>query len=360
MKKRDWYAWAAFPGFTNRQKIELLELGWRAEDDWQLPESAAPFLKEEKKTAWEKYRNNWEHQTQRWDMLEEGGMHLLAYPEEEYPEVYRQLYEPPAVLFYKGRLPSVDMPLAAIVGARDCSAYGREMAEYFARSLAERGIGIVSGLAYGIDSAAHRGALQANGYTLGILGTGADVCYPQESKYLYEHMICTGGVLSEFLPGAAPLPYHFPQRNRLISGLASCLLVMEAKKRSGSFITVEYALEQGKEVFALPGRVGDVLSEGCNRLIRSGAALLQTPEQVVEYFENFCKIIEPPEKNEKEGLAGDEKLVYSCLDLSPRHFQVILEATGLSLARLAQVLLQLEQKEWITQPVEGFYVLRRK
>ena len=360
MKKRDWYAWAAFPGFTNRQKIELLELGWRAENDWQLPESAAPFLKEEKKTAWEKYRNNWEHQTQRWDALEEGGMHLLAYPEEEYPEVYRQLYEPPAVLFYKGRLPNLDMPLAAIVGARDCSAYGREMAEYFARSLAERGIGIVSGLAYGIDSAAHRGALQANGYTLGILGTGADVCYPQENKYLYEHMICTGGVLSEFLPGAAPMPYHFPQRNRLISGLASCLLVMEAKKRSGSFITVEYALEQGKEVFALPGRVGDVLSEGCNRLIRSGAALLQTPEQVVEYFENFCKIIEPPVKNNKEGLAGDEKLVYSCLDLSPRHFQVILEATGLSLARLAQVLLQLEQKEWITQPVEGFYVLRRK
>lgn len=360
MRKRDWYGFAAFSGFTNRQKIELLQHGWGIEYGHDLPESGCDFLTKEKRIVWEAYSDRWEQQAQIWDALEERGMHLVAYPEAEYPDVYRQLYEPPAVLFYKGRLPEADMPLAAIVGARDCSAYGREMAEYFARSLAERGIGIVSGLAYGIDSAAHRGALQVSGYTLGILGTGADVCYPKENEYLYEHMIHTGGVLSEFLPGEAPKQYHFPRRNRLISGLASCLLVMEAKKRSGSFITVEHALEQGKEVFALPGRVGDVLSEGCNRLIRSGAALLQTPEQVVEYFENFCEIIEPSEKNKKEGLAGDEKLVYSCLDLSPRHFQVILEATGLSLARLAQVLLQLEQKEWITQPAEGFYVLRRK
>ena len=188
-----------------------------------------------------------------------------------YPERMRPYPDMPAGIYTKGRLPFEGVPSAAIVGARACSVYGRVQARRYARELAAAGVQIISGLATGVDAAAHEGALEGGGVTFAVLGCGVDICYPKENYPLMRRMLeHGGGILSEFEPGEEPAAWHFPQRNRIISALADLVLVVEARKRSGSLITADYALEQGKSVYALPGRVNDPLSEGCNRLIAQG------------------------------------------------------------------------------------------
>ena len=178
----------------------------------------------------------------------------------------------PAGLFVRGTLPAKDRFTAAIVGARSCTELGRQTAERLAFRLAEAGVQVISGLALGIDGAAHKGALEAGGKTFAVLGCGADRCYPRENYGLFHKMEIQGGVLSEFVPGTSPLPMNFPMRNRIISGLSDAVILVEAREKSGSLITADLALEQGKEVFAVPGRITS-LSRGCNRLIQNGAAV---------------------------------------------------------------------------------------
>ncbi|MCM1156204.1 MAG: DNA-protecting protein DprA [Roseburia sp.] len=167
------------------------------------------------------------------------------------------------------------------MGARNCSGYGRRMAELFGRELAQAGIGIISGMARGIDGIGQSAALTAGGYSLGVMGCGADICYPAENKSLYKALCIQGGVCSEYLPGTLPRNSLFPPRNRIISGLSDVVLVIEAKAKSGTLITVDMALEQGKEVYALPGRVTEALSEGCNHLIRQGAGVALSPQDMI-------------------------------------------------------------------------------
>ena len=196
----------------------------------------------------------------------------------EYPERMMPFSDMPEGIYVKGRLPRDDRPSAAIVGGRVCSAYGREQARRFAREMAASGVQIISGLASGIDAAAHEGALEGGGTTFAVLGCGVNICYPRENYPLMRKILGQkGGVLSEFPPGERPLAWHFPQRNRLISALADLVLVVEARKKSGSLITADFALEQGKSVYALPGRVNDSLSEGSNRLIAQGAGIAVEP-----------------------------------------------------------------------------------
>ena len=175
-------------------------------------------------------------------------------------------------------------PAAAIIGARLASGYGREQARRFSRRLSSRGITIISGMAMGIDGIAQKAALDAGGKTCAVLGCGVDICYPEENRDLYERLLKEGGLISEYPPGMPPQAKLFPQRNRIISGLSDLVLVIEARKQSGTLITVDMALEQGREVFALPGRVSDALSDGCNRLIRQGAGAATCPEDILEYF----------------------------------------------------------------------------
>lgn len=359
MKKENWFFLASFPGFTNRRKVqiaqELTEEEIAAEKFLCLP-----WITDAQREKWNAYVSESARVQEQFASMRERGIAFAAFPEPEYPAPLRTIYEPPFAVYYRGRLPFWELPAVSIVGARDCSSYGREMAEYFARTLAENGVSIISGLAYGIDAAAHRGALQAQGYTLGVLGCGADICYPKEHYYLYEHMIKTGGILSEFAPGTPPLPHHFPQRNRIISGLSQCILIMEAKQKSGSLITAEHALEQGKDVFALPGRIGDRLSEGCNRLIQSGAQLLREPEEVLEYLKNFCEFSVKEIKKSDLGLAEQEKFVYSCLDFTPKHIENLMEMTGLSFPVLAMVLLSLEQKGVAVKLSDGYFAAKAR
>ena len=189
--------------------------------------------------------------------LEKRGLRFIAWWEEGYPGRLLPFRDRPAGLFVRGTLPAKDRFTAAIVGARSCTELGRQTAERLAFRLAEAGVQVISGLALGIDGAAHKGALEAGGKTFAVLGCGADRCYPRENYGLFKKMELQGGVLSEFVPGTSPLPMNFPMRNRIISGLSDAVILVEAREKSGSLITADLALEQGKEVFAVPGRITD-------------------------------------------------------------------------------------------------------
>ena len=260
----------------------------------------------------------------------------------EYPEKLRQYEDMPGCLYVKGALPSGEKPAAAVVGARMCSAYGRIQAFRYARVLSEAGVQIISGLAWGIDSEGHKGALEGGTSTFAVLGNGVDICYPAGNRGLYQRILRQGGgICSEYPPGARPRKYSFPARNRIISGLADLVLVVEAKAKSGSLITAQWALEQGKAVFALPGPVNEELSMGCHRLIYDGAGIAFSPEILLEELGINCKKkIKSKQKNEL-GLASDLKLVYSCLDLRPKSRDQLSRDAGFSPEKTGSILVEL-------------------
>ena len=211
---------------------------------------------------------------------------LLPLSDAAYPGRLKNIYDPPALLYCKGRLPLLDDLLCvAVVGTRDCTPYGVACAEKLGFGLASGGAAVVSGLAKGIDAAAIRGALRAGGVTVGVVGNGLDVYYPYESRYLYEDVASAGVLLSEYPPGTEPASGHFPVRNRIISGLSLAALVVEAPEKSGALITAATALEQGRDVFAVPGPIDAPASVGCNRLIRDGAGLVSDASDILREYE---------------------------------------------------------------------------
>ncbi len=215
------------------------------------------------------------------------GIRFILAGEAAYPGRLLFLCDRPFALYVRGNLPEEGRPAAAIVGARNCTAYGSGEARHFACDLAGLGIRIGSGLARGVDASAHRGALLSGvrGATFAVLGCGPERTFPPSHRELAEEILSSGGgLISEYPPGSSPEKQHFRERTRILAGLADCVLVMEAGKNGPSLLTVDMALEQGKEVFALPGRVGDPLSAGCHRLIRDGAALLTDPEEVADFL----------------------------------------------------------------------------
>lgn len=214
------------------------------------------------------------------------GIRILTIQDAEYPARLKNIYDPPCLLYVKGQLPAFDETVAvAVVGTRDCTPYGVQCAEKLSYGLAAGGAIVVSGLAKGIDAAASRGALRAGGITVGVLGNGADVHYPAESRYLYEDVAAAGALISEYPPGTEPAKAHFPARNRIISGLCLATLVVEAPERSGALITAETANEQGRDVFAVPGPIDAPASVGCNRLIRDGAGLVCDAWDILQEYE---------------------------------------------------------------------------
>ena len=231
--------------------------------------------------------------------------------------------------------------------------------EWWKSLLAEQNIDIISGLARGVDGAGQRGALNAGGRSYGVLGSGADVCYPKENRGLYEDLQKRGGVLSELPPGTPPLPQHFPARNRIISALSDIVLVIEAKDRSGSLITADQALELGKEVYALPGPVDSSLSRGCNRLIKQGAGILLSPEDLLEEL-HICsrESIKKKLKN-KIMLETSEELVYSRLGFYPKSIGQLAEETHIEISKLINQLVTLEVKGYIQEISKNYYIKKR-
>ncbi len=214
--------------------------------------------------------------------LRNRGIRFVYCAEEAYPHRLKDITDYPFGLFYIGSLPREDRPTVSIIGARECSEYGRKTAELFGKTLGSKGVQIISGMARGIDGISQSAALNVGGNSYGIVGCGVDICYPKENEKLYNKLKINGGILSEYLPGTEPKANLFPARNRIISALADILLVVEARMKSGTYITVCQALEQGREIYAVPGRITDGLSDGCNRLIRDGAGIATSPEDILE------------------------------------------------------------------------------
>lgn len=217
--------------------------------------------------------------------LQEKKIHFVWAGDADFPGRLRNIPDPPFALYYRGRLPEEGKRSVGIVGARMASPYGRDQARRFSEKLAAGGIQIISGMARGVDGIAGRGALDVSDASFAVLGCGVDICYPRENRELYEALCSRGGVISEYRPGTEPEARLFPPRNRIISALSDALLVVEARERSGTLITVDCALEQGKDVFAVPGRVCDARSMGCNELIRQGAGIAVSPESLLEELE---------------------------------------------------------------------------
>lgn len=225
-------------------------------------------------------KKDWKIKTE-YEKLKEKGIRFTCLGDKMYPRRLAQIPDAPYGLYFQGKFPAEELPSVAIIGARNCSEYGRRMAQYFGKELARAGVQIISGMARGIDGISQMAALETGGYSLGVLGCGVDICYPAENRELYGLLREQGGICSEYPPGTEPRNSLFPPRNRIISGLSDAVLVIEAKNRSGTLITVDMALEQGREVYALPGRVTDALSEGCNRLIHQGAAIAFSAEDMI-------------------------------------------------------------------------------
>ncbi len=289
--------------------------------------------------------------------LDNAGISMACLTDAEYPAKLKEIYAAPVCLFYRGRLPGQDEPLIAIVGARACTEKGRALAEKTAYELCEAGVNVVSGLAVGTDTAAHKGALRShNGATYGILACGVDRCYPACNNGLFVEMMGRGGVISEFVPGTAPLRVNFPQRNRIISGLSDGILVTEARVHSGSLITADMGLDQGKNIYAFPGDANDPLSAGTNRLIQLGAKLVRGTEDILEEIDLGLKtrLIEQPLN--KLTLESREKIVYDTLCLVPRHISDIMKETDMPEEELFHILLVLELKGYVCRTSFEYYI----
>ena len=283
--------------------------------------------------------------------------------DKEFPDRLREIPDCPDVLYIRGNLPDPNRPTVGIIGSRNASQYGISTAKYFAACLSDAGVQIVSGMARGIDGVSQRAAMEAGHPTFAILGCGVDVLYPKENSDLFCHIPEKGGIISEFPPGTQPVAKFFPSRNRIISGLSDILLVVESRIRSGTGITVKRALEQGRDVYAVPGRITDPLSAGCNKLIADGAGTALSPDIILEalgiYPENLMGVSLVNGKNtgmEKTvRLAKDEKMVYSCLDLYPKTLDELVYATHLSVQKLLPALLQLILKGLVAETGKNNY-----
>jgi DNA processing protein len=281
-----------------------------------------------------------------------------------YPPLLEEIYDPPLVLYVRGRLDSLERPCVAIVGTRKPTIYGLQMAQGMASDLSSRGICIVSGLARGIDGTAHRGALEGNGGTMAILGCGIDVVYPREHHNLTQKIVDNGLLISEFPPGTSPSPQNFPIRNRIISGLALGTMIIEASEYSGSLITARLAMEQNREVFALPGNLTTPQSFGPNYLIKQGAKLVQSWRDVVEELPPELRQeilmredVKTPATSELQLLSGEENSILGFLKMDEAiQFDKILVSSGLGISRLSDLLLNLEMGGWIRQLPGNMYV----
>ena len=289
---------------------------------------------------------------------------IIKIDDAEYPKNLKTLHKPPRALYVNGSFKEEDNFAVAIVGSRRASRYGIEMSEKLGFDLALAGVTVVSGMARGIDSAAHRGALKANGRTIAVMGSGHGHIYPPENKDLYERIVKSGAVISEFENDVSPMPQNFPIRNRIISGLSLGIVVVEAAKNSGALITADFAIEQGRDVFAVPGKISSVTSAGTHELIKDGARLVQNAEDIMEEL-GLREIAPEPDANERalreekiakktarylyNSLTDYERRVYKILSDEPLYMDDVVKASGVELSKASKVLLGLELKRLIKE-----------
>ncbi len=308
-------------------------------------------------------RPDWEAVKRDLAWAEEPDCRILTLNGADYPPQLSTTADPPPLLFVRGDAVLLTGPQLAMVGSRNPTPLGAETAREFARHLAGVGLTVTSGLALGIDAAAHRGALSIDGGTIAVFGTGLDRVYPARHRELAHAIVEAGGALvSEFPPGTAPLPSHFPRRNRIISGLSLGTLVVEAAPRSGSLITARQANEQGREVFAVPGSIHNPLARGCHRLIREGAKLVETAQDILEELAPQLEAIlkEPLQGPENEpgesapGLDEEHRSLLLCLDHSPTTVDRLVDRSGLTADAVSSMLLLLELQGYVASVAGGY------
>ncbi len=289
--------------------------------------------------------------------IAKAGVQLVTRSDAEYPENLTHLHDPPPFLYVRGSLLPEDRLAIAMVGSRSASAYGRGVARDLARGLAEKGITVVSGLARGIDAEAHRATLEAKGRTLAVLGSGLDVIYPGEHRSLAMDIAAQGAVLSEFALGSKPDAVHFPYRNRVISGLTLGTVVVEAAENSGSLITARFALEQNREVFAVPGAITAGRSKGPHKLIKEGAKLVENVEDILQEIAPALMPTPAAGAAAPLQLSLHESLLIGLFEQEPVHIDILIARSGLTPARVLEVLLELELKGLVTQLPGAYFNL---
>ena len=331
MKMYDYFL-DACPGVGDKTKNALLKECGDSGEIYHMSESRVRRILEERKAElFLQHRKNWDVDKE-YERLQEKGIRLVSFPMEDYPQRLRTIPNPPFALYVRGRLPEENRLAVAVIGARDCSDYGEYVAGALGKMLGEQGISLISGMARGIDGISQMAALNAGGPSFGVLGSGVDVCYPKRNKVLYDSLLENGGIISSYLPGTVPKASLFPPRNRIVSGLCDALVVIEARQRSGTSITVEMALEQGRDVYAVPGRLTDRLSDGCNRLLKDGAQIFLSPKEFMEelamrYGGKVSLSQKTPEILIPDGVSFSEQefIVYEALDLYPMPVEKIVE-----------------------------------
>lgn len=348
--KETWYAWLSCAGLPAETLREILQeepdphrLFTCFQSEGVLPGTAslpAGILHALRRASDEKTLTRWER------LIQEHGIHAVSYLEPDFPEKLQPLEDAPALLFYQGNLRALRYPSISMVGSRNASYKGLEATRKIAERLSQSGIAVVSGLAYGIDAAAHQGCLKGESPTVAVVGCGLDQDYPAENAGLKRNILQSGGVvLSEYAPGEKPLGWHFPYRNRIISGLSDALVVMEARIRSGSMTTVQHALNQGKEVFVYPGDPESARSEGNHQLLREGAIYFTKAEDILEdmgWLDKRRNVGQNSEAPSPLNLSDSEQRILRQLDLGERGFDQLCEGTKLSAAELSASLSMLQ------------------
>ena len=286
--------------------------------------------------------------------LAQANNHLVTLSDADYPKALLEIADPPPLLYAKGNLALLNKLSIAIVGSRNASVQGEKNAEAFAQGLAEHGLCIVSGLALGIDGAAHRGALKAKGDTIAVVGTGLDMVYPAQHRDLAHQIAKSGLIISEFPLGTLSKPQNFPRRNRLISGLSLGCLVVEANLKSGSQITARLSAEQGREVFAIPGSIHSPLAKGCHQLIKQGAKLVDSLQDIVEEL-NLSKAVSAPLAEENSPTNQDQQKLLDAMAYDAISIETLVQLTGLTVSTLSSMLTLLELEGRITGLAGGQY-----
>ncbi len=292
---------------------------------------------------------SWDDVKREIEKAEKNNVRILTLDNPDYPEGLKQIHGAPVILYVKGDLESADKYAIAMVGSRRSTDYGRHVADGMAYKLASSGLTVVSGMAMGIDTISHKGALKAGGRTIAVLGSGIDVPYPASNRGLMSAIASSGAVISEFPFGTQPNKENFPRRNRIISALSLGVIVIEATLDSGSLITVGYALEQGKEVFAVPGQITSMNSKGTNSLIKKGARLIDRAEEVIDELSDQLRGLLKEDKQSLPEMSKDEKELYGYLAVEPRHIDKITREINMTTPRALSVLLALELKGVVRQ-----------
>ena len=369
---KEWISLNMTPGVGPRKATQLLERFGSAENVFHATRSELESLRLRAETVESILKREfYDKAIDELDKVKELGGDVLILDDGSYPFLLREIADPPVTLYVKGDWQACfDAPCVGVIGSRKCSTYGENASEMLARDLAERGVCIVSGFARGIDTAAHRGAIRAKGKTIAVLGTGIDEIYPKENKKLVEEILKSGGaIVSQFPLGTPPLKENFPYRNRIISGLSYGILLVEASERSGSLITARLAMEQNREVLAVPGNITSRNSFGTNYLIKSGAKLVQQWQDVVnELPSEISARILPPKLDEENAktaaqpelapadLSENERKIWSLLSADePVHIDSLLESSGLSFGDLNSSLVKLDLKDLVRSLPGNFY-----